>query len=52
MYQATFQASFSLSEPGLPSGMFKWMNEAAVYTRAMPAPQLYDPSPQSAGKTI
>ena len=49
MNAATSQACWSVSVPPCPSGMFALMNAAAVGTRCMPAPALYESRPQSGG---
>src|SRR6266704_3898857 len=48
-YAATLKAWLSVSVPGVSNGMFRLMNSAAVRTRDMPAPMLYDSAPHTGG---
>src|SRR2546429_2587160 len=48
---ATSNACWSVSVPGWSNGMFSRMNAAAVRTRVIPAPTLYDLGPHRGGAT-
>src|SRR6266851_4779928 len=48
-YAATSKAWLSVSVPGASDGMLRLMNSAAVRTRVIPAPTLYDSGPHNGG---
>src|SRR5207237_5278677 len=50
-YAATSNACWSVNVPGWSNGMLSLMNAAAVRTRAIPAPMLYECAPHTGGAT-